>query len=66
MIFKCIDKFEASQNDPGRTSVITFTNKSKEAKLFKHRLRHIPVARRFYLKQNVKRLLKVGTIFPAN
>ncbi len=52
--------------DLGRTSVVIYTIKTDEARPFRHKLRVIPFARRQYHEQEVKRLMSVGAISPAD
>lgn len=61
-----LDAFAASVNDMGRTTVITHTIKTGDAKPLRHKLRLIPFAHRQYIEQEIKRLLAIWAIALAN
>jgi hypothetical protein len=65
VVTECLDAFAASNVDLGRTSVITHTLKTGEAKPFRHKLRPIPFAKRQFMEQELERLLNIGAISRA-
>lgn len=66
IVKKNMDAFAAFANDMGRTSVITHTIKTVNAKPFRHKLRPISFANKQYLKQDIKKLLLIETIAYEN
>ena len=61
-----LDAFAASPTDLGRNSAVIHTIITGEECFFRHKLRAIPFARQAYLEQEVKRLMSVGAISPAD
>ena len=60
-----LDAFAATPTDLGRTSVITHSIKTGEARPFRHKLRPVPLSQREYLEKELERLNAVGAISPA-